>query len=54
MEVWYKYLYNGKDDPVQIRLSIRLANEGSKGLLYDLNKEFLFLGDLKETTKDLQ
>ncbi len=31
VEVWYKCLYGGKDDPVQIELNIWLANEGSKG-----------------------
>ena len=31
VEVWYKCLYNGKDDPVQIKLNIWFVNEGSKG-----------------------
>jgi hypothetical protein len=31
VEVLYKCLYGGKDDPVQIELNIWLANEGSKG-----------------------
>ena len=30
MEVWYKYLYGGKDNPVQRGLNIWLTNEGSK------------------------
>ena len=30
VEVWYKCLYGGKDNPAQIGLNIWLANEGSK------------------------
>jgi hypothetical protein len=34
VEMWYKCLCSGKDDPVQMRLNIQLANE-----------KFLLVGD---------